>query len=378
MENLLSIYGILLCVINISLAIPELPIFALPAGSLGAANSTQAVVKESNVPIYSNSYLPALMQLLQHNSELMQYEPLQPPHRTTTTQRPATTTPTTTRRTTTKWPGWLQQTTTAPQETTPPHRPGYFSPERPPQPVANKRPQYAIQKPEQSYPRPPSPAHQKPGQTYQKPEQTYERPVSYDRPSQTAIRPTSGDFFNSPDANKQFYSWFFQSKTKSLQPNLGQDLQLLDPLPKALLHDIEMEPAHLPAVLDEDNVKEFLKVYDDQFGRNVATTGKKKVPPTKPYVEMVVLYDLLKREAKALMLNKFTGYTEEILKELQMTSQWTGDKQLLYVLKKTVEHNDVTRSDIVVRLNSMIKDLENPHSITTKTVSQIPPLQFAP
>lgn len=84
------------------------------------------------------------------------------------------------------------------------------------------------------------------------------------------------------------------------------DLQLLDPLPKALLQDIEQESPDLPALLDEDNVNEFLKMYDDHFARNIATTGRKKVPPTKPYVEMVVLYDLLKREAKTLMLNKFS------------------------------------------------------------------------
>lgn len=34
-------------------------------------------------------------------------------------------------------------------------------------------------------------------------------------------------------------------------------------------------------------------------------TGNKKVPVTKPYVEMLMLYDALKREAKAQGLHKF-------------------------------------------------------------------------
>uniref|UniRef100_A0A1B0EWH9 Uncharacterized protein n=3 Tax=Lutzomyia longipalpis TaxID=7200 RepID=A0A1B0EWH9_LUTLO len=339
---------------NLSVAIPDiLPIFNIPPGSLGHVNRTEAEVKEVQGPQYSNSYLPALMQVLQHYTELMQYEPLQPPKRTTTTQRTTTRYTTTTPRTT-KYPSWMVQSTTqaALQESTPPHRPGYFSPERPPRPVlGNKRPLSQPQKPEQT---------------------------SFYRPSQTPIRPSTGNFFSTPDANKQFYNWFFQDKSKKLETNFDYDLQLLDPLPKALLHDIEQESPHLPALLDEDNVEEFLKMYDDHFARNVATTGRKKVPPTKPYVEMVVLYDILKREAKALMLNKFTGYSEEVLRELQMTSQWTGDKQLHFILSKTLERKDVTRADIVARLTSMIKDLGNPNNITTKTVSQIPPLQFSP
>uniref|UniRef100_A0A1B0DP18 Uncharacterized protein n=1 Tax=Phlebotomus papatasi TaxID=29031 RepID=A0A1B0DP18_PHLPP len=248
---------------GISVAIPDipLPIFALPAGSLGPVNRTQDRPKAAEVPQYSNSYLPALMQCLQHYTELMQYEPLHPPQRTTTTQRPTTshtTTQKSTRRTT-KWPSWSPQTTT---------------------------------------------------------------PSEY-------------------------------------------DLQLLDPLPKALLQDIEQESPDLPALLDEDNVNEFLKMYDDHFARNIATTGRKKVPPTKPYVEMVVLYDLLKREAKTLMLNKFSGYSEEMLRELQMTSQWTGDKQLHFVLSKALERKDVTRSDIMARLKSMIKGMHSPQLYLT-------------
>lgn len=83
------------------------------------------------------------------------------------------------------------------------------------------------------------------------------------------------------------------------------DLQFLHQLPAGLLQDIRSERYEQPALLDADNVNELLKVYDDFYGRNHPVTGKKKVPPTKPYVQMLMLYDLLKREAKRLMLNKF-------------------------------------------------------------------------
>lgn len=83
------------------------------------------------------------------------------------------------------------------------------------------------------------------------------------------------------------------------------DLQYLHQLPAGLLQDIRLERYEQPALLDEDNVNEFHRVYDDFYGRTQPVTGKKQTPPTRPYVQMVLLYDLLKRDAKQLMLNKF-------------------------------------------------------------------------
>jgi hypothetical protein len=84
------------------------------------------------------------------------------------------------------------------------------------------------------------------------------------------------------------------------------DLQLLDPLPRELLNDINKENFEPPAQLDEDNVQEFRKKYDDALKYvKTSISGKKRVPPTEPYVKMLLLYDLLKRESKVLMLNKF-------------------------------------------------------------------------
>lgn len=74
---------------------------------------------------------------------------------------------------------------------------------------------------------------------------------------------------------------------------------ILDPLPKSILNEIENEGLSLPALRDEDNVREFLKKFDDKFNRFVPSqTGDRRMPPTKPFVEFLVLYDLMKREAK--------------------------------------------------------------------------------
>lgn len=90
-------------------------------------------------------------------------------------------------------------------------------------------------------------------------------------------------------------------------------MNLLDPFPKKLLEDIAKEKDHLPAIMDEDNVDEFRKIYDDSWAfRYKPLTGKKKTPPTKPYVEMLLLYDLLKKDAKRLAFNKYNVSKRQI------------------------------------------------------------------
>ena len=87
----------------------------------------------------------------------------------------------------------------------------------------------------------------------------------------------------------------------------------MDYLPKRLLLDVLNEPYNLRAISDLDNVNEFRKKYDDSYDRNyrkgapnkdllkmnmkiqmyqqrATLTGKKKAPPTRPYVLMVMLY----------------------------------------------------------------------------------------
>lgn len=77
--------------------------------------------------------------------------------------------------------------------------------------------------------------------------------------------------------------------------------------------DVLNEPYNLRAISDLDNVNEFRKKYDDSYDRNyrkgapnkdllkmnmkiqmyqqrATLTGKKKSPPTRPYVLMVMLY----------------------------------------------------------------------------------------
>lgn len=164
-----------------------------------------------------------------------------------------------------------------------------------------------------------------------KPEQGYHKP-GVQQP-QEGINALSDPNWNDP----AFIQWFFQPRPKEIESFDGKlisstfafgsgiitcaiifflpvesELQYLDPLPKKLLLDIHREPNRLPALLDLDNVNEFRKKYDDsyfpRYRNNVPDaqqmrlkmriqmqqqrpmlTGRKKPPPTRPYVHMLVL-----------------------------------------------------------------------------------------
>jgi hypothetical protein len=102
------------------------------------------------------------------------------------------------------------------------------------------------------------------------------------------------------------------SASLSVSHSTENELQYLDPLPKKLLLDIHRDSFRQHALLDLDNVNAFRKVYDDSFQPRWRSsepnmqhmrmkmrlqmqqarpmlTGRKKPPPTRPYVHMLML-----------------------------------------------------------------------------------------
>ncbi|XP_058821093.1 uncharacterized protein LOC131683273 [Topomyia yanbarensis] len=202
--------------------------------------------------------------------------------------------------------------------------------------------------------------------------------------------------------DKLFFEWFLQNKYKQINLRNEYNLQFLDQLPLSLLQDIDMERYELPALLDKDNVKEFRRIYDDKFRQsktnvphvtgsngvmnrldNSATVasgvgGRKRVPPTKPYIHMLMLYDLLKREAKKYMYQLYEGYSQEILGKISQIKAENGQQQLLFVLFSMLEEKNIYKADVTSRTKAMITELQNPNSAITKALTYVPPLIFAP
>lgn len=180
---------------------------------------------------------------------------------TTTTEKPTTSS---TQRPSTTTPSWWNQ------QTTPFHKPGYFAPES----LSN--------------------FNDKP---------ISHNPIGITKPPR---KPQFGDLSYLSIASHPYFDYYVHSKTKLFAKK--PEYQYLHQLPAELLQDIEAEPFDLPNVSDQENVNEFRRVYDDFYTRTriyAPITGKKRVPPTRPYVLFLMLYDLYKREAKRLALHEF-------------------------------------------------------------------------
>ncbi|KAH8294798.1 hypothetical protein KR018_003152 [Drosophila ironensis] len=162
-----------------------------------------------------------------------------------------------------------------------------------------------------------------------------------------------------------------------------------DKLPLSLIRDIQSESEDFTN--DVESLDNFLRLYDDNYGRaafdfesamdrwsSASIAGKKRVPPTKPYVDFLLVYDLLKRDAKANNLSKYEGYAEDLLEHLHELSQVSSARQLHTLFQRMLDRGDIQRSDVVARVQGIIKDLGNPKSLTAKALTFIPSMQFLP
>ncbi|KAH8357207.1 hypothetical protein KR084_009578 [Drosophila pseudotakahashii] len=162
-----------------------------------------------------------------------------------------------------------------------------------------------------------------------------------------------------------------------------------DKLPLSLIRDIQSERDDFTN--DVESLDNFLRLYDDNYGRaafdfesamdrwsSASIAGKKRVPPTKPYVDFLLVYDLLKRDAKAANLSKYEGYSEDLLQQLHELSQASSARQLHTLFQRMLDRGDVQRSDVVARVQGIVKDLGNPKSATSKALAFIPSMQFLP
>uniref|UniRef100_A0A182PAA7 Uncharacterized protein n=1 Tax=Anopheles epiroticus TaxID=199890 RepID=A0A182PAA7_9DIPT len=330
-------------------------------------------------PLLVDNYIPVTMQILQHCIEMIQYEPtMSPPNAevetkptttTTTTKRPTTQTTTTTvssapnssssvstPTSTSKPPQDILLSTVKPADTTlsptSPHKPGYYGPEKPPPTVVTTTKR-----------------------------STTSRTTTTELPK-VDESPTTESLLWS---DKPFAEWFLQSKRKKVQQLSPLNVQLLDPLPLKVLQDFNREPYEPLALRPEDNANEFRRMYDDNYRGPISVLvlekgtkkgGKKRVPPTKPYLHMLVLYDLLKREAKKNMYSIYEGYSEAILNELSLMDFPNAKEQLYYALTQLLERKDIEKSDVVSRSKQMITDLNTRSSAITMALEVVPPLRF--
>lgn len=133
------------------------------------------------------------------------------------------------------------------------------------------------------------------------------------KPTNQKHKPQLGDLSLLSISSFPHFDYFVKPNTKSQakKTELESQYPLLHQYPAELLQDIENEPYDLAKKTETQIVNEFRRIYDDFFSRvriYSPVTGKKRVPPTRPYVLFLIIYDLYKREAKRLALQEFTVY----------------------------------------------------------------------
>ncbi|EDW83832.2 uncharacterized protein Dwil_GK13823 [Drosophila willistoni] len=294
------------------------------------------------------SYLPAAMQALAYYIDLLQYEPLA---------------------TTTVEPPFSVSTTTALDK----REESESTTSRPTQATTTRRPT---------------------GSGWWQPPSWWETPQ---RTSTTTARPTSAPtpphrpaLFAPPAGQLSSSSPILEGH--ALFNEIGDDDSDIDRLPLSLIRDIQSEALHDDFTNDVESLDNFLRLYDDNYGRAAfdfdlamdrlssdSTAGKKRVPPTKPYVDFLLVYDLLKRDAKAANLSKYEGYSEDLLQQLyEISNSSSSARQLHTIFQRMLDRGDVQRSDVVARIQGIVKDLGNPNSPTSKALAYIPTMQFLP
>ncbi|XP_062123553.1 uncharacterized protein LOC133836946 [Drosophila sulfurigaster albostrigata] len=303
-----------------------------------------------------NSYLPASMQALAYYIDLLQYEPLhsttaEPPFSVDSDEE--------------------QSPSTTPLPSTPPSK-TTGAPTGRPSSTTTRRPSGSTS----GWWQPPS--------WWETPERT----TSTERPT-AAPTPPHGPAVFAPVAVADS-SRLAPLEGQALFDEINDDADF-DKLPLSLIRDIQTEALHDDFTNDVESLDNFLRLYDDNYGRaafdvesamdrwsSTSTAGKKRVPPTKPYVDFLLVYDLLKRDAKAANLSKYEGYSEELIQELFELSNASSTRQLHTLFQRMLNRGDIQRSDVVARVRGIIKDLGNPNSATSKALINIPSMQFLP
>ncbi|KAF2885278.1 hypothetical protein ILUMI_20901 [Ignelater luminosus] len=237
-------------------------------------------------------------------------------------------------------------TTTTAVPPTPSHKPGIYSPKNPPGPTA-----YFVR-----------------GTTYQEYVERLKSPPGFsyfDRYRYPVEHSEEGKNARA----KVLYSSGNQRPSSDDLDLLGKDFMELVKDVNTIENDAFLD--------DNERAERFAKKYDKLFDFRDYIIGNKKIPPTRAYVTLLSLYDLLNKESKKLQLNKYGGYAQDILTVLAEASTGTSANQLQVILSKIVERRDTKDQSILNKLKTLLTDLEKSNSYLNDALRYIPPLQFS-
>ncbi|KAL0128216.1 hypothetical protein PUN28_003460 [Cardiocondyla obscurior] len=103
---------------------------------------------------------------------------------------------------------------------------------------------------------------------------------------------------------------------------------------------------------------------------------RSKLPPRPSLQQLANLYDALSKDARKQGFARFAGYTEDVLKILHSSAEGGVGPQLKQLLEKVVERNELTRDDAKTRTSQALRDLDDPASALNKDLRLLLPLRY--
>ncbi|XP_070164918.1 uncharacterized protein Impe3 [Polyergus mexicanus] len=103
-----------------------------------------------------------------------------------------------------------------------------------------------------------------------------------------------------------------------------------------------------------------------------------KVPVRPALQQLANLYDALSKDARKQGFARFAGYSDEILKNLRSSAEGGIGSQLKKLLEKVTERNELTRDDAKIKTLQTLRDLDDPASALNKDLRRLLPLRYMP
>ncbi|XP_076682067.1 ecdysone-inducible gene E3 [Andrena cerasifolii] len=136
------------------------------------------------------------------------------------------------------------------------------------------------------------------------------------------------------------------------------------------------------AVEEEDDENRFTRLGEKvtQVPRPslISYLRRSKLPPSATLQQLANLYDSLSKDARKQGFGKYTGYSDEVLNSLETSAEGGIAPQLKKILDKVLERNELTRADAKTRTSQTIRDLDNPSATLSKELRTLLPLRYSP
>ncbi|XP_057318667.1 dentin matrix acidic phosphoprotein 1 [Microplitis mediator] len=375
-----------------------------------------------STPVYSDSFLPAAMQVIFYAVEQLKSLQVEETEQTTTIM--STTFTTTVSTTMSHEPGQQQPEATAPSNQLSTEKPGLSqeasivemenSNDNPSTPSSDKEmPEMGEETPEINYGTPET-NHEIPEESHETQEVNQETPqpekditlVDYSKDKLTDSVSTTSISVESQQSNKSNSS-SSSSSSSSEEASSEEDKDekiknKKEPTVDSVVQEIYgiMKPQNKTKNSSEESESNESRESNDEsdeedndenrftlLGEKVTQVPRpslstylrrSKIPPKCSVQQLALLYDALSKDARKQGFAKFSGYSDEVLKTLETSAEGGIGPQLQKLLEKILERNEVTRDDAKVKITGMLKELKEPGSEINKDLRPLLPLRFNP